>query len=919
VVRLASEKSPFPADFLGVDLSYSGLWNPVGTDLDQSGVSVHHGASSEGGRADATSLSFRVKNGDGKYSPRNPSSPLYGKIGRNTPARATVALGAPWLDIKNSSSSVATLPDTAVLDITGDIDIRWHGYMPSWEWAVDLMSKWDTTGNQRSWILRAEADGTLAFFWSVNGVAVNEARSVAIPAWAGKIALRVTMDVNDGAGGRGIRFYYAPDLASDWVPLGAPVLQSGTTAIYSSTAHVRLGKAPTSSAAWAAARVYGWELRNGIGGTLATSADTATVTTVGPAQFLDVQGRNWAMTGGAAITNRHTIGVGEVAEWPMDWGRKGAPTVYTDVEAAGVTRRLGQGQRALESPFYNAVMARPATELLAYWPMEDGSSATSFGPAVGGAPATWSGVPALASYEGFPGSRPLPKIGTSTIRARVRQPSSWTVSFVQVRNLLAVPAPGIGGARVLQEMRFGAKTPSGIGKAELWVDAAGALRIVAYDWEGAVHNDTGYVSFGVNGDLARLSVDLTQSGLNVTARIMYLNAATGGSTYTFPTWTGRSLWPLKEVVVNPTGSLAFQEVGYGHLTVERSESSIYDISPSIMKGYAGESAEWRLRRLALEKGIPVAITGTSGETADMGIQEIDEWLTVARSVEAGDGGILHDDPTSLGFRYRTLHSLGSQPPVVIDYEDNKVVPFKPVDDDSMIRNRVTITRPNGSPFTASRDTGPLSVQDIPNGVGLYEDSRELNLGSDATAGATADWDVHVGTWDEGRYPTMGVDLADPRILSDPMLVRELLSLNIGDRLVINDPPPWLPPFAVDVLVMGVQYEITPLHARLTWTCIPARPYRMGYFNAGHRYSGEGTTLTAGVTSTATTLNLTLPAGVTWTHADGDYDIIVGGELMTVTNVTGGNVMTVARSINGVVKAHLAGAPVALAEPSFYAR
>jgi hypothetical protein len=57
--------------------------------------------------------------------------------------------------------------------------------------------------------------------------------------------------------------------------------------------------------------------------------------------------------------------------------------------------------------------------------------------------------------------------------------------------------------------------------------------------------------------------------------------------------------------------------------------------------------------------------------------------------------------------------------------------------------------------------------------------------------------------------------------------------------------------------------------------------------------------------------------VTWTSADGQYGILVGGELMTVTNVTGGTAFTVVRAVNGVSKSHLAGSAVTLADPVYY--
>lgn len=1118
---MAPYKSPFPDNFARVWLSYDGNWNSTPGDLDQAGISIRHGASSEGGAADTSSLSFRFKNGDGKYNPRNPSSPLYGKIGRNTRARSTLALGAPFLS--GGTGGYVSTPDSAGVSTTGDLDLRWWGQAPFGYVGMDLMQKW-AGGSNNSWTLDADANKRLVMWWSPDGTTTKFLQSeVPIPAWASTVALRATLDVDNGAGGHTASFYWAESLDGPWHPLGRPQTGSGVTTTADTTASVLV-----RTAGGVNMKVYGYEVRHGIdappvasfrfdravpgftksgtilrsnmwydpvpagpvevwatgapasvgvvqdpvegkvletrklsvsGGSTAspsmgghhwvpsvgtswkiafdvkfegsgstsaislvyrptgatattgqviavtnlqtygewtrvegTFTTTATAPTASAAftvaipsaydansrvlmrnvnmavssttdmsvfsgdtansesrfyyfvgerlkspsseyssvasstTFADDQGRTWTLSSSATLTNRHTLAVGEVAEWPMDWNTKGAPSVMTDVEANGVSRRLGQGQRALNSPFYNAVMALPASELLAYWPMEDGADADLFGQAAGDYPAYWSGKPTLAGYEGFPGSRPLAKIGRiaggpgTVIRGKVRHPSGWTVDAVQIRGLISVPTAGIGAERVIWEASFKAGTPSGVARLELWVDATGALKILSYDWEDVLKNDTGYVAFAINGKDIRLSLELTQSGLNVTARLATLEEAGSGLSFLFPTWTGRSLWPISDLIVNPAASVAFEEVAIGHMTVERSVSSLHDISSNIMRSYDGETGESRLRRLVREKGIPIVLVGANGETADMGPQGVDTWLDVARSVEAADGGVLHDDSQNTGLRYRTLHSLGSQPAaVVIPYEDNKIIPFKPVDDDAMIRNRVTVSRPNGSSFTATRETGALSVQEVPAGVGIYEDSRELNIGSDDTAEAMAYWDMHTGTWDEGRYPTMGVDLADPRVMNDPILVRQILAMGVGDRLIIQDPPSWLPPFSVDVLVMGIAYDITPKNVRITWTCIPARPYRMGYYNSDHRYSGSGTVLTSGITTTDTTLNLTLPVGVAWTHADGDYDIIVGGELMTVKNVTGGNVMTVNRSVNGVVKAHSAGASIELAAPSFYAR
>jgi len=903
-------KSPFPTGFLKTELFYSGAWQDITADTDQAGVSISHGARSESSTADVSDLSFTLTNQDGKYSPRNPTSPRYGLVGRNTPARATVALGAPWLDL-TAPGSRATTPDAAALDITGDIDIRWWGERDSWTVAADLPSKWNTTGNQRSWLLRAEADGTLTLFWSADGTAALNARStIAIPAWAGPIALRVTLDVNNGASGRTAKFYYSDSLTGTWIQLGADVVQAGTTSIFNGTASLTLGREPTSAASNTPQRVYGWQVRSSINGTI-VSGRTVSDLTAGVTSFADSQGQTWTVTDGS-VTNRHTLAVCEVSEWPMDWNTKGAPSVLTEVQASGVTRRLGQGAQPLDSAIYRSITNGENPNLLAYWPMEDGSDATSFGQAVGTYPLGWAGTPSLAAYDGFGGSNPLPTLGDTRMRARVRRAPS--TAGVQVRHLLHTPVGGAPEDFTL-EINFYASGGADLAVVRLTYQADGALALRGFNSDGTDIGGTGPVGFAVNGKDLRVSVELIKNGSNVDFVIATVDAAASGVSWS-GSFTGRPLDEVRDVIVNPRRDDA-GDTAFGHLTIENSISTVYSVPPAVLSGYVGEGATTRLNRLAGERS--VAITTRPGGLTAMGAQRTDTFLDLMAQTAEADGGILHDDMRSIGLRYRSLHSLGSQPPVVIPYDDNLVIPFRPSDDDSLTRNRVTISRPNGTRYTAEATTGPLSTLPPPDGVGLYDTAQELNLATDDLVTRTASWRLHVGTWDEGRYPSLGVDLAHPYFLGNPVLTRQLLSLTPGDRLVITDPPPWLPPRSADVLVMGVQIEVTPLHLYLRWSCVPARPYRIGYWNvAEHRYSGEGTVLSSSRTTTSTSMLLTTPTGVTWTHADGDYDIVIGGEVMTVTDVVG-TTMTVIRSVNGVVKTHAAGEAVQLAEPSFYAR
>src|SRR5690606_26695568 len=184
---------------LGVDLQIDGAWTPITEDVDREGVHVSHGSQGESFETDVSQIEFKVRNGDGKYSPRNPSSPLFGKLGRNTPARVRAAAGAPWLEIGPNGYSGAA--DSASLSTTGDIDIRWWGDFALTDETDTLIRKSDVSGS-RSWSMVADANGRLVLWWYPDGTTSMWAQSDGlIPDWAGEIALRATLDVDNGSGG----------------------------------------------------------------------------------------------------------------------------------------------------------------------------------------------------------------------------------------------------------------------------------------------------------------------------------------------------------------------------------------------------------------------------------------------------------------------------------------------------------------------------------------------------------------------------------------------------------------------------------------------------------------------------------------------------------------------------------------------
>lgn len=166
--------------------------------------------------------------------------------------------------------------DKAALRIVGDIDIRAHLAMDDWTPAAQqtIEGRWGAAGN-RSQALRVAADGTLRLSWTVDGTTILTGIStVALPTLANgaELWVRATLDVDNGAAGRDIRFYTSDDGVT-WTQLGATVTQAGVTSIFAGTAPLEVGSDSNGTANNLAGDVFFVEVRNGIGGTVVANPD----------------------------------------------------------------------------------------------------------------------------------------------------------------------------------------------------------------------------------------------------------------------------------------------------------------------------------------------------------------------------------------------------------------------------------------------------------------------------------------------------------------------------------------------------------------------------------------------------------------------------------------------------------------------
>lgn len=197
----------------------------------------------------------------------------------------------------------AWTPDAASLDIVGDLDLRAHIAPQDWTPAARraIVAKWNTTGNQRSYILRLNTTGTLSLFWSTNGTATMSATSTVAPTVVNREPLwvRATLDVNNGAAGNDVIFYTSTD-GSTWTQLGATVTQAGVTSIFAGTARLTVGAHDDGASERLMGSVFAARVRNGIAGPVVANPDF-NAQAAGTTSFVDAAGLTWTLQPTAVI------------------------------------------------------------------------------------------------------------------------------------------------------------------------------------------------------------------------------------------------------------------------------------------------------------------------------------------------------------------------------------------------------------------------------------------------------------------------------------------------------------------------------------------------------------------------------------------------------------------------------------------
>lgn len=853
---------------------------------DRADIQITRGRSNLASQLEPGRCTLELNNRSGKYSPRNPRSPYYGQIGRNTPLRVSVPGTESYLQLDADPANYATTPYTAAMDPVGVVDVRAEATV-DWQDPIasqTLIGRWDPETDQRCWVMRIY-QGQLAFSVSSDGTwATQYGWGWPLPLTLPKrAAVRAVFDPNAST----LAFYWAQSLDGPWTEILAPTAVSGGSMFPGATSGLTIGPHDAEATPFRApfaGRGHRFEVHQG--GVLVAAPDFRTL----PAQttqFTDEAGLPWTVAGQARVSDRYYRFVGEVSEWPQKWQAGGADA-WTPIEAAGPLRRYGQGAKALQSTLRRRI---PSASPLAYWPMEDGRDATQgFSPTPGVTPLTVHDLN-WASDSSLAGSDALPTLSKdSWIRAQVpaADRDGWHVELVYKLDKL----PGSEETMLIVDLGGGA--PAAYAKVRV---STAAIKIELYDSDGQLiawfpfENAAALADF--TGAWNRLQV---YSALN--NGTLYVQAAWRDVVANNWWYTSTSLAATRAGTVTRVrsyGSDGLAGMALGHLAVfDVGGTWTADLTyPNVTvyedadDGYAGETAAHRLRRLAQEENLLLSVVDGPGESTSLGPQKIATVLDNVRDVVAADGGLLVEQLETLGLRYEQRAVLYNQAPaLVLDYTVTGEVeqPFEPVDDDTELANDITVTRDGGSSARATLTEGPLSVAPPPAGVGVYDEAVTLSLATDDQPPQIAAWRLHLGTVDEARYPRLTINLR-----TAPQLIDQVLSLDIGGIIRVDNLPPFLPPGPLLLRVEGYTETLNAFEWMITFNCSPASPWAVGVVGDGvlGRADTDGTVLDAPVAADTTTLPVRATAGPDWVTDPSEFpfDLRLGGEVVTVQACT----------------------------------
>ena len=955
---------------LNAEVFYADAWHALALANDPSveellsvrkPIEIGSGRADEIGHASPVQTEGALRNPDGTWNPRNPMSPLYGAAGRNAPARLSLGVAHPAAAASSlvaSTSHVA--PSVEAPTSSGILLCAWSGPFGSGSYTApgDMTESLDTADTPQTMMVARKvnsgagptgtktATASASETYTAASVLVHGPTAITTGALGGDGSTELDISVDGNVGDWWIVFTSFAWDETDAIPVAFPWdTDGGGWICLADTGTVNHAD---TDAEFGRLKAWGKPVK------ITDPSHTIRIVSPGMLSMIYYLTRIPAAEIDSVWSPRMH---GEISSWSPkralhahgSTGSTGTP--ITEIEIAGPLRRLTQGTPPVRSA---ARRTGGSVSPAGYWPMEGGTSADVTPCVAGDSPAAVvSSIEGIKFGETEPlapvlGSAPLPMSGPATANVvgsgtltpsvgtlsaeidRVLSDTAWHCGFVARCHAPQTPL----GSLIWNPLWVSMLSTADIFTVLYTSFSAGAYGAThGFDVNGSAIAGTvvgGFTTFNPwqDGAWHTYWFEVSQSGGNIACDLyvdgVLRDSRTQAGTLSRPiSWRGPTLadGTMDAVADNNIESA----VSIGHVTFgDATHGLTRDEWHDSINGYPGEVAGTRFLRLCAEEGIAAATVGDPEDTPEMGAQYPDTLVGLFREIETTDDGLVFDARTFFGHLMRTGRSLYNQEPVLeLDYELGHVAaPFDPIIDDLFVRNDVTAERREGSSAQAVKLTGPLNVSEPnedPEGVGRYVHSVRVNTYSDLVLPDVASWHLHRGTVDEVRWPTVTVDLD-----ASPDIAQRASSVDPGDRITIDNHPD--SPDTISLIVIGAVETIESHHRKITFTCIPEKAFHVVEVDHDvyNIIGSETATLNEDLDTTETGIDVALGHDGAWVH-EVDYDVVVGGERMTLTAVGAAagtfpnqtQTFTVTRSVNGVAKTHLTGARVELFNAAFY--
>lgn len=911
------------SSWVEVQAFIDGAWVNITADADDvdgggrisgtQGVVIKRGRPRGAKRANAGECNFTIFNRDGKYASRNPRSPYFGLLPLNTPVRVKANPYESYLRCESATdnSIAVTGPDSATLDITGDMELR-IDFEPDQNAGVyhyAIAAKYLITGSQRSWLFALDK-GYPVFRWSPDGT-LGSLRTVTAtaPLPDGRTCLKMQFDANNGAGGATVTFYTATSIDGTYTQLGSSITGAPTSSIFSGTAPVTITAIgdgnvgiQTDSSKKFQGKIYTLRIYSNLTGTLAGEAKFSNLEP-GTTSYNDGT-TTWTIQSPGYIASDKIRFYGSIPRWPVSAAVDGR-NKYSAITAYGLLQSLSQDSLTLNSAMYDFYVAIPT--LVGYWPCEDGTDSTQLTSALTTARPALAANVEYASVDTLSGSRAVMNITEdSRVTGRfVTVASTGVATFTLAIFMDQAPATDC--------VIFNVTTSTGLS----FKFTVGTISYITqvYDVDGTLLSsaNTGFGAGVEPGNWVVTVIEMAQSGADVTwvtnwraldTTIGYFQNGTAASV----TLGRLSSWSIPGL----TAGHGLTTCAIGHIAGDSQDDSFLEGTHlSSFRGYINETEVARLVRLGSANGITVRIQGDTSRGTPMGVQGSNNTLLghFEECAEAGRG-LLYESRFDGALVYMMRSEMENYYARAVGYASGAFLGARQ-DDDIEPVNYVTVTRTNGGSSTAITETGSRSVTNI----GVKSDPQTLNLATDAQTFDVAKWIRHIGSWDEESWLDIEFELAKPIILNNSALLAHMYGFDLGKALLITDPPDYLPVREPECMIDEYTEQLLRLSHSLILQTSPARMFGTASFIDNRvRVSSNASYLTSAIDDNDVSFSVSSDSLYTeWNDPGVDFYLAVsnGKERMTVTAISGSGPWTFTVTRGSPAFAHEADADVRL--------